>query len=406
MNFELGGEPIDPDEFQRAFGFSNGDNGYFVPDKHIIDGIESTGGHPTDNFPEDEQMARLPDPAELSELFDTLSAFNAAEKETPRLGLDIVDGINKGRRKEEYKAQGMTGQEATDFIKATEGEHAPEAEAALLDLAGITLRYRDTLKDFGLSVTSDMFTGSRTEIADPVKLTASLSCIHEHTLPPSVQHGLNKTLKSFTGGLWATVINTNGEQVDSYGAIPYWMKSSGYYPEPEAYAQATHTLAHGEKLATQFERLGVDPQSVHALRNVSRYYQEGMIVEWALGHEMGFDEDPYRSKDRPLYQQDHDSTYWDAYFRVLDGAEAKSQPGDTFVADQREAATLHITTYLGKILADIKAPLTQEKFNAAWPDRDALEMKIAENMHDPYIAKWVGWRNRLQQYGRQGEAQA
>lgn len=404
MNFELGGNnPIDPEEFERAFAFFPQDDNLADPNTRPFadDGIQN---NVTDDITGGEGTTRVPDPVQLAGLFDAITAFNTAEKHRPRLAYDVIDGLNKARRREEYQAEGMTDQEAIDYIKATEGEHAPEAEVALLDLEGIALHHKDALGDFGLTITSD-FTGAHLEISNPVKLTASLGCISEYNLPPQLQSGLNTLLKEFTGGLWATVINNNGQQVDAYGAKPFWMDE--YYPEPQEQAQAVAILTHGQQLAAQFERLGVDASYASALRNISRYYDEGMIVEWALGHEMGFDEDPYQPEDiRPLYQQDYDSKYWDSYFRMLDGAEAKSNPGDTFVANQREAATLHITTYLGEILGNIESPLTREKFDAAWPDRDALEMKIAENIDDPYIAKWVRWRSRLQQYGRQGESPA
>lgn len=411
MRFENGdngsNEPIDPEAFQRAFGSGfNSEGGDipipYEPTRHDFGTTKDGNGTGAE--------LHIPDPAELAGLFDTLDAFNTAEKETPRLGHDLVDGYRKGDLKDEYQKAGMTAEEAVNSIKNVEGEHAPEAEAALLDLEGISLRHNKTLTNFGISIESDLF-DARVKITDAGKFVANLSCIEVENVPPRVKEHVEKIVSEFPSDVWLDVVNSNRTEIEQLDAVPYWMppQAEDRGADPEEHARVEDTLNHGNALAEQCERLGGDPEKVAALRDLTRYSEENMLVEWALIREMGFDNSPYDLKRdgamHAVYRFDTDPE-WETFWRVVEHAEAKSKPGDTFVADLRDRAAAHIDIFLGTIIATNRRAISEEAFATYYPDNDTLQTAItAAQEEDPYIEKWVARRDRMQSYGHKGEAQ-
>ena len=339
------------------------------------------------------------DPAALTALFGALEAFNGSEDSGMRFGASVVDGLIKGNHKKDLVAQGMTPDEAVEHIKATEGVRSEAEEAVAWDHASLAEFHRDALAGFGLGITHDLLVDAHVEVRDGELLVAGLAGIHEDAVTDKIRGGLANMVRLSTGGLPWTIINNHQEEVVALDAWPYWMRG-GAIPEPENHAVMLATLEHGEDIAAHLERLRVDPEQVARLHRITRYYNENMLVEWALATEMGCYDNPHDNNGgMPLYRQRHQPS-WDWFWRMMDFADAKSMPGDTFVADLRDQMTAQLTSFLRAMLAG-RLVLSKEADQAAWPDTTAMEARAAaEAEADQAIAQILQDRQRLQAYGR------
>jgi hypothetical protein len=337
--------------------------------------------------------------ASLTALFGALESFNGQEDAGLRFGAAVVDGLIKGNHKRDLIAQGLTAGEAVEHIKAAEGERSQAEEDVAWDHASLGEVHGGTLRAFGLGIAQDLMQEAHVVVRDGEQAVAALASIHEDDVTPEIQRGLTAMIREFAGPLPWVVIENHEEEVRALDAWPYWMKS-GAQPEPDKHAVTVQTLGHGERLAAQCERLGVAEEQVAHLRQLSRYYQENMMVEWALAREMGIYDHPYGfDAASSLYRQRHQPS-WDGFWRMLDFAEAKSMPGDTFVGDVRDQLTGQLTIFLRAMLAG-RLTLDQEVDAATWLDHMAVEMQAAEEAPtDRDIAQILEYRLRLQAYGR------
>jgi|GEM_PF-3365578 len=345
----------------------------------------------------EEQLAAT---AALSAVFTQLESFNEANDPRTRFANGLLDGLNKGARKEKYMAEGMTEEEAVNYIINTEGEHSQAVEEVRPDHEIIALTNEATLQNFGLQVDQDLLEEAHVEVTDGAALVAGLSGIAADNVPPEIQRGLNSMLKGFAEPLFNTVVVNNQDTLEALDAIPYWMKGHTLSPEPEAHEAMLKMFEHSDEIANQCQRLGADEHEVARLRQLTRYHNENALPEWTVAEEMGFFTTPYGEEGGlTLYRQHHDES-WDMFWRTMDHAEAKSQPGDTFVADVRDAAVECLTVTLRAYLTG-KRGITREDDATKWPDPSVAEALAAEQaaQGDDDIAEIIAARERVMRYG-------
>lgn len=346
-----------------------------------------------------EPGAQPVDPAALTVLFGALESFNVQEDAGQRFGLHFVDGSIKAGQKKNLMAQGLTADEAIEHIKATEGERSQAEEAVAWDHASLGEVHRGALEAFGLSISRDLLRPAHVVVRDGEQASATLAGVHEESVTPEIRRGLAAMIEEFIGPLPWIIIENHEADVRALEAWPYWMNGSAH-PQPDMHEVMVQTLEHGERLAAACRHLGVVEEQVAHLRQLARYYRENMMVEWALASEMGCYRNPYGSDaGMSLYRQNHQPS-WDAFWRMMDFAEAKSVPGTTFVADLRDQMTGQLTAFLRAMLVG-KLTLDEAEDKAAWPDPIAMEMQAAEKAQtDRGIAQILKYRSRLQSYGR------
>ncbi len=344
-----------------------------------------------------EAGGHAPDPTALTELFTALDDFNRAEDAQQRLGESLVDGMIKGIHAERLEAEGMSAGEATEFVKITEGTRSAAEDAVALDHSAAGLVHSQTLKAFGLAICSDLTEPAHVIVDNGERLVAALASIDPSESTEAIRDGLGLMIDRFADPLPWTVINNHEEEVVALDLWPYWMHG-GARPEPEQHATMLQTLKRGQDLAMLCEDLGVDPTKANKLRTITRYHDENMLVEWALASEMGFYDPSYgENAGGSLYRQWHDADGWQGFWRMLEFAQAKSMPGDTFVAELKSRVSANLTIFMRALMAGRLALDSQEQ-EGSWQDPSDFIKEIPEF---PFMKDLLAIRDRLQPSGNE-----
>jgi hypothetical protein len=294
-------------------------------------GLEPPKEPPTDT-PEMGNMPEDPKAGRLARLYGALAQFNGDVDTRQVSAYALMDGMAKNRKSEELQQEGMTHDEAANYIRATEGEHAPEHENLIFNVETLGLYHAEALAEFGLTVRHELFKDVDTYVQNADVLLESLQQMDAAQAVPDIREGFGKMVQRFSDDLPYTVMQARISEVQELQQVPFWMAHDVEHVQVEfaAAQEMEGLLRQGPHIADELERIGVERQSaVDELREVSQLERDDLLLEWSLAVEGGY-LPTHRIKEdsiEAIWTQWWDAEDWDPLWRLLDHTATKSQAG-------------------------------------------------------------------------------
>lgn len=322
-------------------------------------------------------------------VFNDLANFDKAYDPEERRADMTLDLLNRINRRDELVENGMTAEQALEFIELVEGVKTKPEQNIALEHEFLSLSHQGSLDNLGLEVGNNLTVGAHVSVKDGQKLSASLADIAPEQATVEFQDGLKNMLTNFSKHLPVKVINDNPTDPRiSDNRLEIYLKTE----------TVDQTLDHGNAIAEQCERLGVDSKEVEKLRRLADYKEEGTLTEWALMSSLDLYDDPHDPNGALRYRRVEPEEV--PVVSCLASAQLKTGPDGRFVNESRDIFTENLNAQLRAQAAN-KMVLTTEEDNEIWPDKAAAEREIAQLAEsDEDLQKLLNLRNDLQQFGK------
>ena len=220
-------------------------------------------------------------------------------------------------------------------------------------------------------------------ITDGEKFTANLATYESDAV---IKNGVDSIVRGCLGRI--TMAHTPSVLDESHATFHLAPKFEGineYIDKPDQYRTATfELLRNANDIATQLERLGIDPSLAESLRAAHAAEVEGLLPEWAVANYWGLFQRPTADLFGHEWSQWLEADEWQKFHDYIDAAAVRAPQNSRFMHLLAANTTRNIQDLRDGVFEPIDQPQTEPGDEDPF---DAAEIALSHRDDDEFFSE-------------------